>query len=264
MSKWVLSHRANGGDMNKCMVSMLLVFAASANAALTIDRSRLILNEGERSISVNVENRNQHAPYLAQAWMEDINEAKSNHYIAVLPPLQRVEAGAKTKVRLQPLPNITALPQDRESVLFFNLREIPPKSDQPNVFSLALQSRIKVFYRPKGIAVESNTVLLPGAREITLTRQGDGYAIHNPTPYHFSFVEARDAGNRAIKRFTPVMVPPKSTDNLSVLASEMGGSPTLVYLNDFGSQRALLFSCDGKTCRVSEELGKVKVVMLDE
>lgn len=46
----------------------------------------------------------------------------------VLPPVQRIEAGAKSAVRVQVLPDVSKLPKDRESVFWFNLREIPPRS----------------------------------------------------------------------------------------------------------------------------------------
>ncbi|TOL40502.1 molecular chaperone, partial [Vibrio parahaemolyticus] len=67
------------------------------------------------------------------------------------PPVQRVEPEKSSQVRIEALPEISQLPQDRESVYYFNLREIPPKSDKPNVLQLALQSKIKLFYRPKSI-----------------------------------------------------------------------------------------------------------------
>ncbi len=50
---------------------------------------------------------------------------------------------------------INALPQDRESLFYLNVREIPPKPDKPNVLQLAMQSRIKLFYRPAAIVPET-------------------------------------------------------------------------------------------------------------
>lgn len=55
-------------------VSFYLLFAviifngcfSVAHAALTVDRSRLILNEGQKSVSLNVTNQNKQDPYLAQ------------------------------------------------------------------------------------------------------------------------------------------------------------------------------------------------------
>lgn len=108
----------------------------------------------------------------------------------VLPPVQRVEPGAKSQVKIQALPSVASLPQDRESVYYFNLREIPPKSDKPNTLQLALQTRIKLFYRPKAIIPTRQQMENPWQEKITLTRQGDQYSVENPTPYFVTLVDA--------------------------------------------------------------------------
>jgi P pilus assembly chaperone PapD len=48
-------------------------------------------------------------------------------------------------VKVQALPAAKSLPQDRETVYYFNLREIPPRSDKANTLQIALQTRIKLF-----------------------------------------------------------------------------------------------------------------------
>jgi P pilus assembly chaperone PapD len=230
--------------------------AMSSQAALTVDRSRLIFNEGDKSISVNVTNRNERDPYLAQAWLDDEQEKKLTGPLMVLPPVQRVEAGGKTRVRLQAVPGTPALPQDRESVFWFNLREIPPKSDRPNVLMLAMQSRLKVFYRPKALKVDPMADTVPGTETLTLRREGGRFIVHNPTPYHFTFVEGRSSLKAAgLEGFEPVMVAPKGTLSLPVAAAKYGTSPVLVFVNDYGSQRLLPFSCTGNVCQA----GKVAV-----
>lgn len=65
---------------------------------------------------------------------------------------------------------MNTLPQDRESLFYFNLREIPPKSSKPNTLQLALQTRIKLFYRPAPLAVNPNDK--PWQEKVTLTREG--------------------------------------------------------------------------------------------
>ncbi len=49
--------------------------------------------------------------------------------------------------------------KDRESVFWFNVLEVPPKPDaakatNQSLLQLAFRTRIKLFYRPKGIEVE--------------------------------------------------------------------------------------------------------------
>ena len=239
---------------------LLLQESLSAQGALTVDRSRLVYNEGEKSVSVNVTNRNEKDPYLAQVWLENEKGEKTSGHMMVLPPLQRVEAGAKTVVRLQAPSAGSSLPSDRESVLYFNLREIPPKSDKANTLTLALQTRLKVFYRPKGLVVDPMLDTVPGTETLTLTRQGNTYVVNNPTPYHFTFVGARSSlTEKGVENFEPEMVVPKGTVALKTSVG-LGENPVLIFVNDYGSQRELPFSCNLEHCRA----GSVRVPPLSK
>jgi len=131
-----------------------LMAAQQANAAISLDRTRVIVNGGEKSVSLNISNENKNLPYLAQGWIEDAQGNKVSSPMTVLPPVQRLEAGAKSQVKVQTSPAMSALPQDRESLFYFNLREIPPRSNKPNTLQIALQTRIKLFYRPAAIALD--------------------------------------------------------------------------------------------------------------
>lgn len=238
-------------------LSLLVTVLHPAYAALTVDRSRLIYNEDEKSISINVTNRNTQDPYLAQGWMEDESEKKLTEPLMVLPPVQRVEPDSKTVVRIQALPMISTLPKDRESVFWFNLREIPPKNSKPNTLTLAMQTRLKVFYRPTTLKVDPMADSVPGVDTLTLTKSADRYVVNNPTPYYFSFVEVRSSlKGKGLVNFEPVMVPPKGNVMLPLNAAALGMTPVLMFVNDYGSQRLLPFSCSGSTCKA----GRVEMV----
>ncbi|WP_058911441.1 fimbria/pilus periplasmic chaperone [Entomohabitans teleogrylli] len=234
--------------------AMVAVLSAScllpAEAALTVNRSRVIMNEGDKSVSMTVTNRNTREPYLAQVWIEDEAENKLTSPIMVLPPVQRIESGGKSSVRIQALPELDKLPKDRESVFWFNLREIPPRSDKPNVLTLALQTRLKIFWRPASIAVDRKTDTVPGMDKVTLERSGNRYVVNNPTPYHLTFAEGRSAlKGKGKDGFEPVMVAPKSKATLSLGADALGNAPVLVFVNDYGSLRLLPFQCAGSACK---------------
>ncbi|WP_286175358.1 fimbria/pilus periplasmic chaperone [Enterobacter sp. Cy-643] len=227
-----------------------LLIPVSAQAALSVDRSRLIFNEGDKSVSLTIANRNTQDPYLAQGWIEDEQEKKLSGPLMVLPPMQRVEAGSKTAVRVQALPEVSQLPKDRESVFYLNLREIPPKSDKKNSLMLAMQIRMKIFYRPAALKVDVMADAVPGTMTLTLNRQGNQYEIVNPTPYYFTFVEARQStGTHGMSNFQPVMVEPKSKTPLAIPADELGTTPVLMFVNDYGSQRLLTFTCQHSVCK---------------
>lgn len=149
-----------------------MMFTSQAIAAIALDRTRVIFNGADKSISLNVSNQNKELPYLAQGWMENENGERIDSPLLVLPPIQRIEPGDKSQVKVQSLPDIAKLPQDRESVFYFNLREIPPRSDKPNVLQIALQTRIKLFYRPAAIYATQTDLTHPWQEKIILTKKG--------------------------------------------------------------------------------------------
>lgn len=226
-----------------------LTVTQSADAALALDRTRVVLNGGEKSVSLSVSNQNRELPFLAQAWVEDAQGKKLTDPLTALPPVQRVEPGSKTQVKVQTTPAMNLLAQDKETLFYFNLREIPPKTDKPNTLQIALQTRIKLFYRPAGLAV--NPTGKPWQEQMTLTRQGDHYVANNPTAYYISIVEVSPSlKGAAIKTFKPVLVAPKSSVPLGSSASEMGNNPVVTYINDYGGRPKLVYSCGGNNCAV--------------
>ena len=223
-----------------------------ANAAIALDRTRVIFDGSVQSVSLSVSNQNKQLPYLAQGWLEDEQGNKIQSPLTVLPPVQRIEPGKPSQVKIQALPAAKLLPQDRESLYYFNLREIPPKSNKPNSLQIALQTRIKLFYRPAAIAPERNAA--PWQEQLTLTKQGDKYVVNNPTPYYVTIVDAASRKDAVSpQNFEPFMVPPKGSLPLTVSAGSVGGRPVLTYINDYGGRPQLTFSCSGNSCTVVPE-----------
>lgn len=64
----------------------------SSHASVTPDRTRLVFNESDKSISVTLRNNDPTLPYLAQSWIEDAKGNKISSPLAVLPPVQRIDA----------------------------------------------------------------------------------------------------------------------------------------------------------------------------
>ncbi|EMX6285262.1 fimbria/pilus periplasmic chaperone [Providencia rettgeri] len=227
---------------------ILTLLCSAAEAAVSIDRTRVIFDGGQKSLSLNVTNNNKQLPYLAQGWIDDAQGQKVTSPLVVLPPVQRIEPGKSSQVKIEALPAISALPQDRESLFYFNLREIPPKSDKPNTLQIALQTRVKLFYRPKAIVPDKNGT--PWQEKLTLLKQGEQVQVKNPTPYYVTIIGA-DGGVKVAKEFTPVMVAPFSDAALGVSANALGSSPTVTYINDYGGRPNLKFTCQSTTCQVA-------------
>ncbi|MBP6120829.1 MULTISPECIES: fimbrial biogenesis chaperone [Providencia] len=109
----------------------------------------------------------------------------------VVPPLARFAPDDAITLRIQLIQN--TLPQDRESVFTFSLKAIPSQAapdsssvDRGTKMVLAMQNNLKLFYRPKGLAVMDADAR---ARALQFTRQGMQLAIQNPTPYYVTLGE---------------------------------------------------------------------------
>lgn len=218
-----------------------------AGAAIALDRTRAIFPGSEKSISLSITNDSTSMPYLAQGWIEDEHGKKISGPLVVVPPLQRLEAKGKSMMRINAMPDAAMLPQDRESIFYFNVREVPPKSERPNVMQLALHTKIKLFYRPKAILPEKYS---RWDNQLVLHKVNGGYRIENPTPYYMAVIGITAAPKVAVASgFQTVMVPPKST---AMVNSSHYTSPHVTTINDFGGKPTLPFSCSGNICRAAE------------
>lgn len=234
------------------ITSILLIIAGgialgpAAHAAISLDRTRVVFDGGEKSVSVNISNDNSQLPYLAQTWLEDEKQVKiTTGPLLVTPPVQRLEPQEKAAIRVISTPEISQLPQDRESLFYFNLREIPPKSEKANVLQIALQTKIKLFYRPKSIMTTPNTVWQD---QLVLNKVADGYRIENPTPYYITVIGMGNSKKEADEgEFQSVMLAPKSNMNVKSVSYS---NPHLTYIDDYGGRPVLKFSCSAARCTV--------------
>lgn len=240
------------------LLALLGTCAAQASlAAVSLDRTRVIFTGGEKSVSLGISNQNTQLPYLAQAWIENEQAKKITSPLVVVPPIQRLEAGANSQVKIQGLPELARLPQDRESLFYFNLREIPPRSDKPNTLQIALQTRVKLFYRPTAIAPRAGVNEAPWQEKLTLTRQQDRYLVNNPTPYYVTLIDAApNLKADGAAGFKPLMIEPSGQLDLGVSSKVLGNQPVLTYVNDYGGRPQLQFSCAISTCTASPVASK--------
>lgn len=105
----------------------LLGACSSAYATVSPDRTRIIFNASAKSVSVRLTNQSKTDPYLAQSWIEDKAGKKTREFISPIPPLLRIEPDEQAQVRLMAQQKLSQLPADRESLFYYNMREIPPK-----------------------------------------------------------------------------------------------------------------------------------------
>ncbi len=207
-----------------------------AQAALTVNTTRIVFDSDKRNTSVVIANPSPR-PYAVQSW---VNTAKDDTDTAVplatSPGLFRLDPGKEQMVQISRLPN--KLPEDRETLFYLNVQEIPEVTPEDvNVLNIALRTRLKLFYRPsqlKGRPADQIGDLKWSVRQHAGRVQ---LVVNNPTPYHYTFgrLEVSNAGGtEAIQ--AKDMAPPfgQQVYNLTRIKSVNGSQLTFTTINDYG------------------------------
>lgn len=208
----------------------------NAHAALTISSTRIVYDSSQRSASVVVANPSDR-PFAAQAWVNtQADDTTTAVPFMATPALFRLAAGKEQSIQISGLPN--DLPQDRESLFFFNLQEIPQAIEgQHNALNIALRTRIKLFYRPA--SVQGNPVRqLKQLHLMRTLRDGRPHLIvRNPTPYHFTFGRFDLVHGKAQATVPGVdMLAPMSESSYPLAAdiASSGVDAVVTVINDYG------------------------------
>lgn len=216
------------------MLSLSLLNAAYAQ--LTLDRTRVIFDRAQsNSQSVVVSNTNKNEPYLAQSWIEDEKGNKIESPLVALPILQRINPGQEKQVKIS-LAGQNNLPTDRESMLFFNVLGVPPKTDAENQVNIVIQSKVKLFYRPKGLKQYKSNGWL---QELGVSKNGNSYTLQNPTEYHMVILGFSNGSKGKVIEKDIILKPFGS----EVVNLPLGNTPTIYFINDFGGTESQSYQC---------------------
>lgn len=177
--------------MLKSILAWASVFLiGSAQAAISLSSTRVIFDGQYNEATIEVRNLGDE-DVLLQAWLDAGSEQETSPLpFAVSPPLSKAPGKARQPLRL--LYQGAGMPDDRESVLWLNVQEIPQNPGGENVLQLAVRQRIKVFYRPAGLATDASKA--PAQLEWLLQRFAGNTIqlnVHNPSSYHVSLAQVQ-------------------------------------------------------------------------
>lgn len=217
------------------IIAVLLVNAAFAQ--LSFDRTRVIFDHAAKnSQSILVSNTSPKSPFLAQSWLENENGQKISSPITALPVLQRINPREEKQIKLNLSGDVSMLPKDRETLLYLNVRGVPPTSDG-NKLNISIQSRLKVFYRPKGMERHDDKKAF---ELLNVTKKGNSLILENPTAYHL-VIYAVKANGRAKSTDIDVLVKPFSTETINM---RLGNDPMIFFVNDQGGTTSMSYQCN--------------------
>lgn len=221
------------------LATALMLFTALANATVSLSNTRIIYNANSSSVTLPLNNNKQ--PAMMQIWVDsgDENSTPDNAQapFIVFPPLFKMAANATQMVRVSYTGSAAA--QDRESVYYFNMVEIPyvdTKVKDKNKIVLSIKTRVKLFYRPANLTGDANSA--PAQLQFSAHKTTTGWEISatNPTPWYISSFNGQAMTSSGGKNFPMAMIAPKSTVSWKV--SGLNSKPTAVKfttVNDYGA-----------------------------
>lgn len=220
--------------------------APSAEARVYLSSTRIIFPAEKREVSTRVINEGS-SPSLMQAWISehgtDSSPMTASVPFIIRPPIFRLDGGRSQVMRIQHAG--APLPQDRESLFWLNIREVPAKvpadGDVSNSIQLVVTKKVKLLYRPKGLR-SSDAGDAAGKLQWSVVRSGQEWELHasNTSPY-FVNVNSISVDDGKIDVGTGA-VPPLGMAKYQLSHAQrlaLGQAITFEYINDSGGVQSI-------------------------
>ncbi|ECC1658880.1 TPA: fimbrial chaperone [Salmonella enterica subsp. salamae] len=223
-----------------CMAALIFsaafVVPQSAFADIVISGTRVIYPQSAKDVTVKIENRGN-KPLLVQTWLDDGRDTTNPEELkvpfVVTPPVSRVDPAKGQTLRITWLGQ--TMPQDRETMYWFNVLEVPPKTkdaDNQNMLQLAFRTRIKMFFRPDGLKGDSSTA----AGQLKWSQQDKSLVARNDSPYYVSVAKIDVSASGKNIEIDPHVVAPFASQSYEMkdVGSIKIKKITYLSINDFG------------------------------
>ena len=225
--------------LSRQLLIPLLLCSTAVQGSVVMTGTRVIYPAQVKEKSIQLSNKSA-VPFIVQVQMD--NDEQGSNKIARVPfiaspAIFRVEPHSGQSVLLRFSGG--DMPRDRESVYYLRFTQLPALASEQshkNKLVLAITNRVKVFYRPQGLAGTASKV----GESLTVQRQGGSLVIHNPTPFYANVARASlRVKDRDISLGQQMMVAPKSSlavDPAVKIGSVDGLMLKVVTVNDYGTQ----------------------------
>ncbi|HGY3714919.1 TPA: fimbria/pilus periplasmic chaperone [Citrobacter gillenii] len=197
--------------MKGLAVILIASIVLPAHAGIVIYGTRIIYPAEKNEVLVQLMNQGERSS-LVQSWIDDgdttLPPEKINVPFLLTPPVAKVAANSGQQLKIKKVPNM--LPDNKESLFYLNVLDIPPNNPDSagkNVLKFAMQNRIKLFYRPKGISPVNKYTF----QKLSMKRRGSIYSINNDAANWITVTEVK-AGNVKINNESIMLAPLSSSD----------------------------------------------------
>jgi chaperone protein EcpD len=240
----MLGLRANQVMPAALFATTLFTAVPHATAGVVVNGTRVVYPASKREVTISIRNAGE-TPSLVQSWLDagdpHSKPGESKVPFVLTPPLFRLDPTKVQSLRL--VYTHDPLPEDRESLFWLNVLDVPPRAatnpDLPNQLDLAFKHRMKVFFRPANLA--SSAAEAPARLTWkALSTEGKlvGIQASNPTAYHVSLtqISVTIAGHAVIAKADMVDPFANRTFDLPDPVTAPGGAIAVEYwfVNDYG------------------------------
>lgn len=205
-----------------------LFISLSHAAGIQVGRTRIVYDAGKKEISLPLINKETTLPWLIQSWT-DTGDGKTHGPFIVTPPLFRLEPQKEQSLRIAW--NGTAQPENQESLFYMNVRTIPATAtddDDKNVLRLIYKTRIKLFWRPKGLKGTPEE----DCQNLRFSRSGKQLSVTNAGAYHITFDSLLLGSTKIVKAD---MVNPQSSVQIPLPDTASGSQVSWRCITDYGN-----------------------------
>lgn len=217
--------------IRKIITSLLIIFCSSisiqAYAGIALGATRVIYPADQKQVQLSIINNEENGVFLIQSWIENIDHQKSDQMI-ITPPLFTMNGKKENTLRIIDATN-DQLPKDRESIFWINVKAIPASDKSKlneNTLQFAIISRIKLYYRPTGLAISPEKAM----DELRFKRQSISLIAVNPTPYYMTLTELK-IGTTKLEN---TLVAPFSESSIDI-PNNANGDVSYQLINDYGA-----------------------------
>lgn len=220
-----------------------MVFSGLINTAwgsIVVNSTRVIYQANKKEVTVSLTNKNP-TPVLIQNWIDsggtsDYTDSKNVPFV-LTPPINRVDAGKGQTLRISYLGSPT-LPEDRESVFWLNILEVPAKakniSEDQSRLNIAFRTRIKIFYRPQDLPGSAAKAI----EDLRWAIKDNGVNVTNSSKYYVSLFDLTYKSGDKKYDTKGFMVSPGATEFYQFKGVSVTSLSNLRYsaVNDYGAK----------------------------
>lgn len=216
---------------------IILSFPVLADSIIA-NGTRFIYKGNDKELTVQLSNTAER-PSLAQVWLDNGDPEATPDKIStpfiINPPISRIDSHSGQVIRIKLSPG-TSLPQNKESIWWLNVLDIPGSSktdvapEGAGIFKMAVRSRFKLIYRPNTLSGRTSAI-----EKLKLQPAGSSLTMTNPTPFYITVATISPDGGEPINT-DAVLLAPQSSQTISLRQTLRSGEKLMLEeINDYGA-----------------------------